>query len=309
MINRLARRLSKRLCWFALSLLLLCAVSGNAQQLDYSAVPHSETAELRDEYNASDEDYISDDDYLSDDEEVFGTPNFTLESGQEIARSDRSKEFHAEIKKILASDDFAHIESVTRRRFIDILEQNEEQMQEDKFPEWIIGLARTIERFRDAVGGLAQLVEIMIWVLVIGIILFVIVRYRSQINNWASDIRTGELELELPTSLFGLDIQKDSIPDDVVPLAQSYWHSGDQRQAVATLLRSSLVKLLHEYGCRFFNSDTESECCDRIDQQAPASISAYMRILVSVWQRIAYAHMQPSKDEFDGLCRQWREVF
>jgi len=75
------------------------------------------------------------------------------------------------------------------------------------------------------------------------------------------------------------------------------------------LLRSSLIKLLHEHSCRFFSSDTEAECCDRIDQQATQDVSSYMRILVAVWQRIAYAHIDPTEDKFEQLCVQWREVF
>jgi len=34
-----------------------------------------------------------------------------------------------------------------------------------------------------------------------------------------------------------------------------------------------------------------------------------MRRLVGVWQHIAYAHLDPSEQEFEQLCIQWREVF
>ena len=124
-----------------------------------------------------------------------------------------------------------------------------------------------------------------------------------------SNIGAKEKHVELPTSLFGLDIQKDSIPDDVVAEAQKHWSSGDKRLASATLLRASLIKLLHEHDCRFFSSDTEAECADRIEQQARQDISGYMRKLVAVWQRVAYAHLDPSEDEFRQLCTQWSEVF
>ena len=143
----------------------------------------------------------------------------------------------------------------------------------------------------------------------IGLIIFIIVKYRSQFNDWASSLKAPGAEPDLPTTLFGLDIKKESIPDDVVSVAQGQWGNGEHRQAIATLLRASLIKLLHEHGCRFFSSDTESECCDRIDQQAPSVVSAYMRALVSVWQGIAYAHVEPSKSEFDALCQQWKKVF
>ena len=134
-------------------------------------------------------------------------------------------------------------------------------------------------------------------------------KYREQIGSWASDIKNDEPEPELPTSLFGLNIQRDSVSDDVIAEARSYWQSGDLRLAIATLLRSSLIILLHEHECRFFSSDTEAECCDRIDEQVGSELSVFMRLLVSVWQKIAYAHIDPSEAQFEQLCERWQELF
>jgi len=114
---------------------------------------------------------------------------------------------------------------------------------------------------------------------------------------------------DLPSNLFGLDVKKENIPVDVLQEARNLWSENKPREAVAVLLRSSLIKLLHEHNCRFFDSDTEAECCDRIDQQAPQKNGVYMRKLVSVWQAIAYAHSPPSESIFEQLCHEWAEVF
>lgn len=249
-----------------------------------------------------------------DDSETYTGGNFTLEEDQTLPRSASSTAYHSEIKEILLGDEFAQKETITRRRFIDLFDEpdsldEEERLEDGKFPMWIIDTVKFVLAINQAVGGFAQLLEVALWGLVVALIVFFIVKYREQISAWASDIKRDEPEPELPTTLFGLDIQKDTISDDVVAEAKEFWQAGDRRQAVATLLRSSLITLLHEYQCRFFSSDTEAECCERIDQQVSQTISSFMRSLVLVWQRIAYAHIDPNEEEFEQLCGQWREVF
>lgn len=307
-------RKSILLLWVCSSLLFASVVIAQQddavfddQPQDYYAVDGDSDSGADDNEN-SDQDLEEQDDFDDYDgsDEYYTKYNFTLESGESLPRSENSKRYHSDIEKVLAGADFAQKETVTGRRFKDV---TDEETREEKFPEWIIDLVKSIESMSGGLKIFASILEILVWSLFIGLIVFLFIKYRTQLQGWASNIGVNEIEPELPISLFGLDIQKDSIPDDVVKEAKQYWLEGDQRQAVATLLRASLIKLLHEHGCRFFSSDTEAECCDRIDQQAPQSVSNYMRELVAVWQRVAYAHLDPSEEQFDRLCAQWREVF
>ncbi|MBL4673145.1 MAG: DUF4129 domain-containing protein [Arenicella sp.] len=254
-------------------------------------------------------DQQSQDSYESDEideSDYVDEPNFTLESGRSLPRSETSKRYHAEIEKVLAGVDFAQRKEITARRLKDVTNK---ETREEKFPRWIIDFVKAIEASSGGVAVLATILEVLVWILFIGLIIFFLVKYRSQLQDLVVNIGAKEKKVELPASLFGLDIQKDSIPDDVVAEAQQHWSKGDKRLALATLLRASLIKLLHEHGCRFFSSDTEAECADRIEQQARQDISDYMRVLVAVWQRVAYAHLDPSENEFRQLCSQWPEVF
>jgi len=294
---------------FFLSLSLCCGYTVAQEQQAVS--PNGQEPIEQSQVYTEFDDSVSDDEQLDefdsyDDENYQGTENFTLESGESLPRSEASKRYHSEIEKVLAGADFAQREKVTRRRVKDVTDK---ETREDKFPQWIIDLVKSIESMEDGIAIFAKILEILAWMLAIGLTFFVVIRYRTQLQGWVSNIGSNELEPELPTSLFGLDIQKESIPEDVVRTAEGHWLEGEKREALAVLLRSSLIKLLHEHSCRFFSSDTEAECCDRIDQQAEQDISVYMRELVSVWQRIAYAHIDPSEDRFKHLCAQWREVF
>lgn len=233
--------------------------------------------------------------------------NFTLEEGESLPRSQVSEAFHADIEKTLSSDDFARKKTVTRWRIKDLEDLKEEQ--DGSFPEWIIDLVEFFEGSSSFFSGLAKVLEVLLWLLFIGVILFVLFRYREQIENFVTGLRQSEPEAELPTTMFGLDVQKTSLPKDVVALAKEHWLAGEARQGIAVLLRASLIRLLHEHDCRFLDSDTEAECCQKIDHQTSAPLSKYMRTLVGAWQQIAYAHRQPSTPDFENLCDHWRQVF
>lgn len=286
--------------WFLISLVLgstesgLVASTARAQE----NVQSSSDLELHDDSERYD-------DYESP-EPSENVLNFTLDDGESLPRSDRSQAYLLEIESVLSGADFAKQETVTRRRWKDVTDKRN---RDEKFPQWLIDIVKALEGHGDGVKRVAQILEILIWIFVIGLIGFVFFKYRTQFSQWVSSFGEVEHEPDLPTTLFGLDVKKSSIPDDVVNVAQEHWLKGEKREATAILLRASLIKLLHEHECRFFSSDTESECCDRIDQQVPEPISLYMRKLVDVWQRVAYAHLEPTEQRFDELCQRWREVF
>jgi len=235
--------------------------------------------------------------------------NFTLDKGESLPRTEVSEEFHSTIEEVLTSDDFARKKIVNRWRLKSIEDLQKEQELDPSFPEWIIDLVRFFEGTTGFFAGLAKVFEVLLWALLIGVIIYILLRYRTQIEGFFSSMGQSEPEVELPVTMFGLDVQKTSLPEDVVGEAKADWSRGDYRQAIAVLLRASLIKLLHDHDCRFLDSDTESECCEKIDDQASASLSKYMRGLVSAWQQIAYAHKKPNDANFDQLCAQWREVF
>ncbi len=250
----------------------------------------------------------SDTKQTAESEAVDYSRNFTLEEGQELPRSAVSKGYHSEIKKILSGDDFAKKRTVERWRFID-LDDEQKKSEREKVPEWIINIVEYFERNDSNVVALSRGLEFFLWAILVGLIVFFVVRYREQLGGFFNNFGAQTPVPDLPSSMFGLDIKQDSIPEDVIQAARSAWSSDQPRDAVAILLRSSLILLLHEHNCRFFDSDTEAECCDRIDQQAPQAVSVYMRKLVTAWQSIAYAHVAPSDAVFDQLCQQWSEVF
>lgn len=234
--------------------------------------------------------------------------NFSLEEGQELPRSASSKQYLSDIENVLSSDDFAQRKTVERWR-VKQLDDDEKEARREKYPEWMIEFMEAFETGDSSVIAMSKGVELLLWALLVGLLIVFIIRYRQQLGGVIDRFNRKPDAPELPSNMFGLDIKQESLPEDVVDAARSNWAAGQHREAVAVLLRASLLNLIVEHQCRFYDSDTESECCDRIDQQASEAVSLYMRKLVSVWQSIAYAHITPSALLFDELCQQWRKVF
>ncbi len=258
----------------------------------------------------------NDDQSLFDNKSIIQPEEILPEETEEIERSAVSQRYYEQIESVLGREEFGKTEFKKAWRKIDT---DDKESRNDKFPEWLIKFFEWLERNSESekkdisdfsLLGLAKFIEVVFWVLAIGFVAFIIFKYHKQIGAYASLLKGHKRQTEsLPTTMFGLDIKKESLPDDIVGTAKIFWSNGDQRQAIAILLRASLVRLVNEHNCRFYDSDTEAECCLRIDQQAPESLSEFMRSLVAVWQKTAYAHRLPVQDKFDSLCTQWQKVF
>ncbi|WP_147251056.1 DUF4129 domain-containing protein [Arenicella xantha] len=232
--------------------------------------------------------------------------NFVLEEGDSLPRSPQSEAAYLAIEKVLSSDDFARKKTVTRWQ---AKKRETKEQRQESFPYWMITLMEWFEGTGGFFKALALIIKILLFALFAWLIYYVVKRYHQPIGDFFQSMGRHKEVVDLPTTMFGLDVQKDSLPTDVVATAQAHWAAGDKRLSLATLLQASLIKLLHEHGCRFYDSDTETECCQRIEQQVNESLSQYMWTLVGTWQQLAYAHQSPNDTQFAALCTQWREVF
>lgn len=221
-------------------------------------------------------------------------------------RSVEGQAYYDQIQSVLSQKAFGEKEKVKRWR---LKEQKDEEDIDHPFLEWLLDLlSGSSDKGSSGTVSVAKGLEVVLWIVVVGLIVFLLLKYRTQLAALIEGIGQPE-KPALPSTMFGLDVKKTSMPEDVISSAQALWQSGEQRQAIALLLRASLIKLLHDHQCVFYDSDTEAECCARIDKQVPATLSQYMRNLVQVWQEIAYGHRIPADAQFNTLCQQWQEVF
>ncbi len=232
--------------------------------------------------------------------------NITLEENQELPRSETGLSIHKEIESVLKGKEFGEEKSVTRWRWINT---EDAETREEKFPEWLISTYEFFERNERVFKTVSGVLEVFLWAALAFLVIFIIVRYRESISNFVTGAMSSAPEPELPASLMGIDLKKVVLPKDIPAEAMALWQQQEPRQALALLLRASLIKLLKEHHVKLYDSDTEAECCDRIEQQAPSIIGDFMRDLVTTWQGLAYAHVTPSNEVFASLCQRWPSVF
>ncbi|AWH89251.1 DUF4129 domain-containing protein [Limnobaculum parvum] len=141
----------------------------------------------------------------------------------------------------------------------------------------------------------------MLW----GILALVVMAIAYFIIIRLPDIRGQKgQKLAPPAQIAGLDIQPESLPDNIAEVALSMIHSGDLRSALSLLFRGSLSVLAHRDRVMFRSSDTEQDCI-RLVKRAELNSVGFFINLTQLWLAQAYAHRSPDTTKLEQLCREW----
>ena len=221
--------------------------------------------------------------------------------------SDPSGYYKFIIDEVLNGEDFGETKIEKSWRLKEKITNKEER--ESEVPEWLINIIEFFEAISDSSVGLAQWIEVLLWILVAVIVGFLLIRYKGSIAQFVSSFSSNSTKYQLPSEMLGLDIRRESLPDHIVDSAKKLWQEGQQRQGLALLLRASLSHLLHEKDCFFHPGDTEINCYQKIKALNEEKLTECAGNLIQAWQQLAYAHKMPSYEEFVSICRQWDEVF
>jgi len=152
-----------------------------------------------------------------------------------------------------------------------------------------------------------SVLEVLMWGLVIAVFAYLIYRFR---HLRVPDINAIRKEHPAPPShLFGLELNQDTLPADVIAAAQSLWQQQQFRQALSLLYRAALTFLVHERHLPLNSSHTEQECLRLCLQQEPQQRGHFFQRLTGHWINLAYAHNHISDDEFANLCSTWPSFF
>lgn len=199
---------------------------------------------------------------------------------------------------IMESDVFNDIRVTENWKFIDQdSEKDEDEDEESEMPEWLAEL----------INFLAQGVEVLLWGVVIICVIFIALRLRG--------IEVPFLEAKKyatappPSSLFGLELSQDSLPDDIIGTARKWWRKSP-RQAYSLLYRAALSDLVHAESLALQGSHTEGECVRLFKQLSQHnSKSQFFQVLTDQWVMLAYGHQRVSHKQFEALCVEWIQFF
>lgn len=186
----------------------------------------------------------------------------------------------------------------------------------DTIPDWLISLMEFLADHSDGfivflkfLGSILAHTEFLIWAVVIALLLLILYRYRKYIRDFMAPSSGVAPEKEVLDVMFGLDVTRESLPEDVPSGVRQLWHQGEHRAAISLLYRALLANLIFRHDFIFDDSHTEGECVAIVQARGEAALSHYTASLTQCWQLLAYGHRIPSDSSVEKLCSDWREVF
>ncbi len=205
------------------------------------------------------------------------------------ARSQAAKK----IKEVLEQPQFQEFEMQTR---IEPLHKTEPTKPK---PSDFTDLASFMQFMAEILRGLA-------WVLLAGVLLFALYWVLRRLNWIRAPERT---QWTPPSTLFGLDVRPESLPDDVAAAAARLARSGDLVGALSLLYRGALMTLLHRDHVELGGGDTEADCLIKTRERVATPTYSYLARLLLAWQAAAYAHRIPAQPEVEQLASEWPGFF
>ncbi|WLQ12820.1 DUF4129 domain-containing protein [Hahella aquimaris] len=212
---------------------------------------------------------------------------------------DKAKE---DIEKILKGSDFRNIVKKEAPKFWKEWEDRQEEKRDKQLDDFKSADFSFGEYF-------AQIFKLLIWATLIGLILYLLYRYRDSILALSWMPRIERKEKSKPTHVFDLDIREESLPPQLADEAWTLWEQGRHRDALGLLYRGGLSRLVHRHGLRLNRGATEGDCVAMVKRRQGGALSDYFAVLTRVWQHLAYAHELPTAERFQELCRGWSDVF
>lgn len=208
--------------------------------------------------------------------------------------------------KVEKQADYSHLESEWLKSFFEWL-SNLWGDDEDVEPE-ISGPDLSLFGKLLASGG-----EILLWLVVIGLVFWIVFHYRHWLLGFQLPEFEREQKKEAPEAMFGMDVRPQSLPADVAEQALQFWQDGQYRTSLALLYRATLVDLFKR-GLDVDEGATEQECLKAsLKDQQKLNIAeapmAYFTNLTFHWRRLAYGHIAPSNEEGIALCKDWLAVW
>ncbi|MDX9670657.1 MULTISPECIES: DUF4129 domain-containing protein [unclassified Pseudomonas] len=218
-----------------------------------------------------------------------------------------SQASHDSIKALLEQPPFKNKESVTRYRFGDD-PATPAEVKPGEAPQWLKTLLGWLDGQR--FNALATLIEVLLWTALIAAVGWLIWRYREFLRTFVS--RRMKLPSRnrppAPRQVFGLDLNPQSLPDDIAASAEQLWHT-QPRAALGLLYRGLLSRLLHDFDLTLKAADTEHQVLLRVEQLQHPELLMFSRTLTLHWQNMAYGHRVPAAHLQQELCDDWRALF
>ncbi|MFC5051974.1 hypothetical protein ACFPK9_15330 [Rubritalea spongiae] len=107
------------------------------------------------------------------------------------------------------------------------------------------------------------------------------------------------------SSVMGMDITPESLPDDIVAAARKAWDERKYQEAMSLLYRGAISAIVLQDDVEISDGDTELDCLRSVHSQISDERGEYFDRLTHCWMRLAYGSAVPSNEDASWLMRAW----
>ncbi len=150
----------------------------------------------------------------------------------------------------------------------------------------------------------ADSLKLLVILAVLGLLVYFLINHGHLLRG----LRRAEKKTPAapPTHLFGMELQPDTLPDDIGAEARRLWQHGQHRQALGLLYRGSLSRLVNLDHLDLHDSMTEADVMQAVEQaRLPAGKIRYLAELTRAWLTLAYGHHRLDEQTVQPLLQQW----
>jgi hypothetical protein len=153
-------------------------------------------------------------------------------------------------------------------------------------------------------SAIAAIGELLFWAVIIAAVVALIIYLVKNLQVFAFR-KKDEVQFEAPKVVMGMQITRESLPDDILAAAMAAWDAGNAREALSLLYRGSLSWLVTQRRVPIRDSDTEEDCLSHVARHAQQPEAAFFHQLTGAWIQTAYATLPVTRDEVMHLCARW----
>lgn len=107
------------------------------------------------------------------------------------------------------------------------------------------------------------------------------------------------------TSVMGMNVAPESLPDDIVAMARKAWDEGEHQLALSLLYRGAISWMIHDGGVVIEESHTEQDCVNQVRAAEAGVQTSYFVTLTEHWVNLAYGDSLPEDRDVVWLCGSW----
>ena len=220
-----------------------------------------------------------------------------------------TKDEQQQVIELLAGDEYMPFDTCTYREWKHQDEDSEDSSVWEtlwkKLFEWLTNSesrASTDKPFSIPSGLLWGIV----WAVFAGVVVWLLLKV---VNQMGFRLPGRQPQNAIPTHVAGLDIRRQSLPDDIASAVNACLQADDIRGALSLLLRASLATMLQRYPVPLAAGSTEQHCLRTLRQHHGSTPALqFLGDLINAWVRTAWAHRPVQAAEVKALLSRWQSL-